>query len=596
VKKILLIILAVTLALSLSLTSVIFAAGGKKEVTLAQESGQAWLEGMVTLTGEPLEWLGAHLTTPQVCYGLDGRPSAYMFTMENNGEVVGYIVVGSSAYGYPMLEAADVPPPSIPSADEVKSTLKRDLAIDVASIGRPSRLLYLGFDNLFAVYQAGQQEVAVNLNFDFAIPASNLTAAMPSPEVYKARVEAAQQSKPDVLAGSTSTVQSDPCRNGVLTMSAWHRIGCDCGFNDKCWCGPSSGVSIGRYYEEEKGYSQLPGVCTDPDDTDCYYPMFCNLCDHMGVMGAPVYYYMYGPGFVAMTKDSYYHEFGYVPDFISEGDLDDYWDVADAIDSGWPSALMCSGQFSEEIYSDAPDEDFPPPGGHWVAIKGYVSPCGYWRIYAIVCTDSYSGANTLFLNWMNLGSGTLFRCTIKDTVIEDFEWGYKGKSLSYSGGSIGWTVTKGGSSVAVIDTDVQFTGTRSAKFYRDGTYDVTAYYSLVKPSYIGFFVRKQNAAYAYAYIGDGTHKLYTRINSAQKLQYYDTGWHNVCTLYQVASSGYLIEYKNINWSTARYDIYVDGDLKKSGASMQTTTADKDKMCFANLMGSGSFWIDDIFQS
>jgi len=190
--------------LSLSLPSVTFAAGGKKEIALAQEAGQAWLDRTVAIGGEPLEWIGAHLTTPQVCYDLKGKPNAYMFAIENNGEIVGYMIVGSSAYGYPMLEAADVPPPSIPSADESKSILERDLGLKVEKLGKPTRLLYLGFDNLFAVYQAGGQELAVNLKFDFAIPASDLTATMPSPEDYRANKESMAEAKPELLDSSSS--------------------------------------------------------------------------------------------------------------------------------------------------------------------------------------------------------------------------------------------------------------------------------------------------------------------------------------------------------------------------------------------------------
>lgn len=235
-RKILVIVLAVVLASALSLTSVTFAAGGKKEVALAQDAGQAWLDSTVAVTGEPLEWVGARLTTPQVYYDLKGKPNAYMFAIENNGEVVGYIIVGSSDYGYAMFEAAaDVPPLSIPSADKVKSTLKRDLALDVASIGRPTRLLYLGFDKLFAVYQAGGQEVAVNLKFDFAMTASNLTniIPMPSPEEYKAYNEAAEQAKFDGLADSISTVQT--YASNYLTM--WARC-----YQKKSTCSTASSV------------------------------------------------------------------------------------------------------------------------------------------------------------------------------------------------------------------------------------------------------------------------------------------------------------------------------------------------------------------
>lgn len=155
-KRKLSIVLAITLTLILSLSTVAFAAGGEvaeKEVDLAQDAGQAWLDRIAATFPEPAEWKGAHLAAPQVYYNLKGESNAYMFAMENDG-VVGHIIVGSSAYGYPVFEAGEAAPPSIPTADEVKSSIERDLGLKIAkeSIGEPSCLLYLGVDELYAVY------------------------------------------------------------------------------------------------------------------------------------------------------------------------------------------------------------------------------------------------------------------------------------------------------------------------------------------------------------------------------------------------------------------------------------------------------------
>ena len=417
-KKKLVIVLAVVLTLTLVLTSVTFGAVGKKEVTLAQEAGQAWLDNMVALTGEPLEWTGASLAAPQVCYDLKEKPNAYIFTMENDGEVVGYIIVGSSAYGYPMFEAADVPPPSIPSADAVKSILGRDLGLKVAKIGTPTRLLYLGFDNLFAVYQAGQQEVAVNLKFNFATQASNLKAAMPSPEVYKARVEATEQSQPEVLAGSTSTVQSTYYQWGLLRMTAYQ--GCGTGIYKCGCCGPCSGVSIGRYYREHRFDFDGDG---DPDDGYAWLPdnddMYDRLFDYMGTNDKCTTYYLhYGEGFVDMAESTGHHDyFSHVTmdmtdDWPSEL-FEYYWMVAGAIDNGWPTALNVK-VFADAIY---PVPGWPPERGHYVAIKGYFPPAPYyWFYYAIACTDSLSGADNLYLDWVHLSDPTIHMriITIKD--------------------------------------------------------------------------------------------------------------------------------------------------------------------------------------
>jgi hypothetical protein len=403
VRKRLSIVLTVILTLTLLLTSIAFAGGGKNEIALAQEAGQAWLDSMVELTDEPLGWIDAQLTAPQVCYDLKGKPSAYMFAIENDGEVVGYIIVGSSDYGYPIFEAADVPPPSIPSTNEVKSTLERDLGLKVAKIGNPTRLLYLGFDHLFAVYEAGQQEVAVNMIFDFAIPAANLKSAMASPEDYKAAKEATREANSELLRSSTP-------QSNDLPMNYY------CWPQEQCWCGPASGVSIGRYYKTRSpaqygnNYPDLPGDLGNPgdpndDDFSCMY--FC-LFDLMGAddHGGPIYPWNYGPGFVGMTQDSDHCEA--CGACGNSGDWEytnfsysvDYWNIVNAIEDGWPTAL-CAARFNEDVFGWP---NWPPPGGHCVAIRGYY----YWEAipqYLIECTDSYSHANQLYLDWDHMTIG-----------------------------------------------------------------------------------------------------------------------------------------------------------------------------------------------
>lgn len=390
-KRKLLIVLSVILTLTLLLTSVAFAAGGNKEVALAQEAGQAWLDRTVELTGEPVEWAGAHLTTPQVCYDLNGKPNAYMFAMENDGEVVGHIVIGSSGYGYPMLEAADVPPPSIPSADEVKSTMERDLGREVEKIGNPTRLLYLGFDNLYAVYQADRQEVAVNLKFDFAILASDLKTAMPSPEDYKTNNEAIELSRPEQLQGTGDNALPLASTYKYLLMSAYCVSG-------KCYCGPSSGVSIGRYYREVKGYSNLPANCNIYNY--CYNPMYDKLVNCNGGR-LPVFPGEYWPAFKCMTEQAGYNNFNCVID--SWPTAGDYWNRVADINNNWPIALFCWNFY----YLEDPDMDTP----HWMAIRGYIYPYQHPTRgtiqYAIRCTDSWrlgtTGNGDVYLDWNNIG-------------------------------------------------------------------------------------------------------------------------------------------------------------------------------------------------
>lgn len=372
-KRKLSIVLAITLTLILSLSTVAFAAGGEvaeKEVDLAQDAGQAWLDRIAATFPEPAEWKGAHLAAPQVYYNLKGESNAYMFAMENDG-VVGHIIVGSSAYGYPVFEAGEAAPPSIPTADEVKSSIERDLGLKIAkeSIGEPSCLLYLGIDKLYAIYEVEGQTIGVNLISERATLASNLKSYMPSPEEYKAAKKEAKGSKPLSLRSSGYN---------CLEEMEYYREG------DRKWCGPCSGVSIGWYYrtEHEPNYDDLPSP-------NSY--MYDWLRFEMGVPTLPA---AYGPAFIAMAEGcpGHYDNFSYVNNYHLEDS--DYWTVVDDIDSSWPLGLEITDEW------------------HWVAIKGYSYNTDTDR-YEVICTDSAACSNWRRIDWLLLGWWD-FTCCIKD--------------------------------------------------------------------------------------------------------------------------------------------------------------------------------------
>jgi hypothetical protein len=183
-------------------------------------------------------------------------------------------------------------------------------------------------------------------------------------------------------------------------------------------------------------------------------------------------------------------------------------------------------------------------------------------------------------------------------VIEDFEWGSDGTSLAESGGDVDWKVSASGDSYAEIDDDIDdmsYLGTRSAKIYRDGSNSVYAYYSRFHPDFIGSYLRKDGTAYTYIINGDGTHRILVRITSAEKVQYYDdAGYHDTGSGYTIPiDTWYLIELKNIDWGTATYDIYVNGNILKSGAAMHTYSGNKGYIYYGSSAGSGSFWVDEI---
>lgn len=121
----------------------------------------------------------------------------------------------------------------------------------------------------------------------------------------------------------------------------------------------------------------------------------------------------YGPGFVGMALHYGYDNFGDVP--YDPVIADDWDDIVYAIDNGWPVALAAVGMLKgfsgvEEISTDGDPDDWPVTIWHWIAIKGYsyysmFGPHQYWpltRDHHIVCTDSYSDADNLELDWDEL--------------------------------------------------------------------------------------------------------------------------------------------------------------------------------------------------
>jgi len=373
-----------------------------------------------------------------------------------------------------------------------------------------------------------------------------------------------------------------------------------------CCCGPSSGVSIGQYYDDVMGYN-LPETA---------YDMYAALYDYMDT--SPIFEcytdpYYYGYGFLEMTRRAGYYNFSFVAKGRYSGNvvwggevtLDDFWNIKNAIDNGWPVAL--DGNFKDvpEISGDETNT-WPCTVGHYIAVRGYKYYDGgyYTSNHRIFCTDSYSHSDMLELDWSVVVQKTLGLKTfiIKDEIPEDFEWGVDGASLdAYGqyGGEMAWTVSAGGGSYAQIDDDMWHSGTRSARFYRDGSNFVQAYYSESKPIYRGFWLRKDLNAVFYTRTGDGAHSILVRVlNSASggKLQYYSSGTWKDSGFKITDTNWHYIEFRVINWwgpYRYNYSIYVDNNWVKSGVPMYTETAYNGITAYYSDSGSGSFWIDDI---
>lgn len=394
------------------------------------------------------------------------------------------------------------------------------------------------------------------------------------------------------------------------------------------WCGPCSGVSIAWYYKTRDRDGN--GVPDYPNLPSTQWEMYDRLHSYMDTAGTG---YTdpsnYGHGFVEMALHYGYDRFSY--EHYGRGlDGNFFSTIKEAIDNGWPVALGAMGMLQgfsgvPAIETDEPlPIDWPCTKWHWIAIKGYASPyMGHARV--VICTDSYSGASNLYIDWDVLVAKVGYNLEayiIKDVdaveytlwgYVEDFEWGGDGTRLkdaqSY-GSEVDWEGNSpGGASVAEIDNAQYYVpllfyggGTRSARFYRDGSNTVYAYYKLFQPSLISFFLRKDDTACAEFHIGDGSKYIWVRIDDAEKLTYYGPNGYRYLYVSFPVNSWQRVEFKNINWVAGTYDIYIDlydsyYDMQYiATATMRSGSSYKGDLYIGSWTGSGEFWIEDIIDS
>ena len=328
------------------------------EITMATKSCLSFINHIVA-TNPNLDWKGSNLKGPQVYYDLTGNTDAFMFAVVNNNATVGHILVGSSAYGNPVFEAGEAPPAKFPTAQEIISSLKNSLGltVDPTSIGNPVRLLYLGIDLQYGLYNINGELIGINLMFGDALKFSEMKMFLPSPDQYRV----------DSAAASAATPDSTLSTYFWLTMNYYNEL------PNRVWCGPCSGVSIGHYF---KIYCVPPYSNLYADD-----PMYDDLYYHMGNSNfVPLGWY--GPGWVQMAIDCGYLNFSYY-EYANVGSSHYFNHIIPDINRGWPHALLCHTLVI----------------GHWLGIKGYDYTTG---THYVICTDSEISQSWRYINWDSL--------------------------------------------------------------------------------------------------------------------------------------------------------------------------------------------------
>jgi hypothetical protein len=68
-------------------------AAPSSDIALAQQAGQSFIAQRTQIFPD---WASASLSNPQTYYNLQGQINAYLFTIQNNNQTIGRIVVGST--------------------------------------------------------------------------------------------------------------------------------------------------------------------------------------------------------------------------------------------------------------------------------------------------------------------------------------------------------------------------------------------------------------------------------------------------------------------------------------------------------------------
>lgn len=357
-KKTLLLVVIMTLLVgSVLLSTTVFASdiNIESEESLAQKSAQEWLDATAPqIPGLP-QWSGAHVVLQRSYNDLNGEVNSYLFAITDRTRVVGWVMIGNSSYDYTMFEASEVMPPTAPTTDEIMSAIQK-IGLNVADkeIGQPVDFVYTGIGGFYAIYDIGEQTIAINLIRKTALPATDLKYALSSPEDYRNAKKTLRESAPQTRGGYK-----------VLELSYYQPGGGA--------CGPCAGVSIGQYYRDEQGYDDLY------NNSDMYTVLYTLMqVSPFGWVWPPE---NFGNGFEVMTESCDYDDFDYTTDtWVSSND---YWVAVDYIDNDWPIGLC--------IYYDH---------WHWRAIRGY----GYvteMDIYMVYCTDSAALSDYYIINWTN---------------------------------------------------------------------------------------------------------------------------------------------------------------------------------------------------
>jgi len=177
-------------------------------------------------------------------------------------------------------------------------------------------------------------------------------------------------------------------------------------------------------------------------------------------------------------------------------------------------------------------------------------------------------------------------------VFDNFEWGSDEDPLSDDGGAIDWTTVASGDNKAEIDTSQHYTGTRSAHFhYVDG--EAYGYFSqtAVSATQVLFTrFRKDDSSKFFIFHGNGSYRIWVRVDVDEDIEYNDGSYHDTGADVEVGT-WYTLAIQNVDWDNHTYDIYLNGLLIQSSASMASSSGDDSIVRLSAQLGEA--WADEV---
>jgi len=168
--------------------------------------------------------------------------------------------------------------------------------------------------------------------------------------------------------------------------------------------------------------------------------------------------------------------------------------------------------------------------------------------------------------------------------------------LGDSSGAIDWNIVVAGDTKVEIDTDQHYTGAKSARLYCDGSNNAVMYFikagGMSSGQVLSFALRKGTAGYVAFWHSSASKYMRLSIPSSELIYYYDGSSHSTGK-YVPVDDWCTISFRNVDWDAGTYDIYKDGLLIWTAATMAVSAGYANNTRFYNGGASSTTWIDQV---